>query len=222
MMNDPSPTPLRPPKQPRSRRTLERIVRAALEILEEEGPEALTVLAVVGRAGSSVGSFYARFAGKDDLLQYLSGRVLEESLEAWSRALGGSRGLKEGVREGVRGAAELLVDIGRSPAGRLRSLDGALGGAGTHRGFLDRVLEDLEQALLRYRESFAHEDPELAVRLGLRAVLGVVESAGAVERSDPLSRDTLVEEGGVILTAYLCGAPGGGSEQEVEFFDVWG
>ena len=51
---------LNPPKQSRSRRTLERIVQAALKILEEQGHKALTVQAVVDRADSSVGSFYAQ------------------------------------------------------------------------------------------------------------------------------------------------------------------
>ena len=35
------------------------------EGLEEGGPDVLTVQRVVSRAGSSVGSFYARFAGKE-------------------------------------------------------------------------------------------------------------------------------------------------------------
>ena len=67
-----------PPKQSRSRKTLERIVNAALEILAAEGPAALTVQAVASRANSSVGSFYARFRGKDDLLNYLGTRVWED------------------------------------------------------------------------------------------------------------------------------------------------
>ena len=62
---------LNAPKQSRSRQTLERIVQAALEILEGQGYAALTVKAVVERANSSVGSFYARFSGKEDLVDYL-------------------------------------------------------------------------------------------------------------------------------------------------------
>ena len=47
---------LNPPKQSRSRKTLERIVQAALEILGEQGHKALTVQTVGDRAESSVGS----------------------------------------------------------------------------------------------------------------------------------------------------------------------
>ena len=76
-----------PPKQSRSKRTLERLVGASLEILGREGPDALTVQAIVERAGSSVGSFYARFAGKEDLLDYLGERVWREAAARWDEAL---------------------------------------------------------------------------------------------------------------------------------------
>ncbi|GIS78817.1 MAG: hypothetical protein CM1200mP14_03830 [Gammaproteobacteria bacterium] len=70
---------LNPPKQSRSRQTLERIVQAALEILEEQGHKALTVQTVVDRAHSSVGSFYARFSGKEDLLDFPWRKVMGRS-----------------------------------------------------------------------------------------------------------------------------------------------
>ena len=63
MPDGPKPATINPPKQARSRRTLERIVEASLEILAAEGPDSLTVHRVVEKAGSSVGSFYARFEG---------------------------------------------------------------------------------------------------------------------------------------------------------------
>ena len=65
------------PKQHRSRRTLQRIARAALELIAQNGVEGTTVGAIVRRAGSSVGSFYARFDGKGDLLLYLDERIWE-------------------------------------------------------------------------------------------------------------------------------------------------
>ncbi|MGD8279645.1 MAG: helix-turn-helix domain-containing protein, partial [Gemmatimonadota bacterium] len=60
---------------------------AALELLERDGPDGVTVQGVVQRADSSVGSFYARFGGKDDLLHYLAERVWDEALERWNAAL---------------------------------------------------------------------------------------------------------------------------------------
>ena len=75
------------PKQHRSRRTLQRIARAALELIAQNGVEGTTVGAIVRRAGSSVGSFYARFDGKSDLLLYLDEHIWETVEQQWSEAL---------------------------------------------------------------------------------------------------------------------------------------
>ena len=69
-------SPVRPPVQARSRRTLARILDASLTLLGERGRDGLTVQDIVSRAGTSVGSFYARFSGKEDLLR------------TWKRAFG--------------------------------------------------------------------------------------------------------------------------------------
>ena len=84
--------PPHPPRQLRSRRTLERIVRASLQILNEDGPDGLTVQAIVERAGSSVGSFYARFSGKDELLAYLGERIWREAAARWDEAVASRKG----------------------------------------------------------------------------------------------------------------------------------
>ena len=91
---------LKPPLQTRSRRTLERIVAASMAILEEEGSAGLTVQAIVDRAESSVGSFYARFTGKDDLLTYLGERAWREASERWDEALATRDWSALGLREG--------------------------------------------------------------------------------------------------------------------------
>ncbi len=59
------------PVQRRGRETHERIVSAADAILSEDGPAALTVKAVMARAGVGPGSFYARFAGREALLGHV-------------------------------------------------------------------------------------------------------------------------------------------------------
>ncbi|NNF11908.1 MAG: TetR/AcrR family transcriptional regulator, partial [Gemmatimonadetes bacterium] len=53
-MDPPHASSLNPPKQDRSRQTLERIVAASLELLATEGPAGLTVHKVVDKADSSV------------------------------------------------------------------------------------------------------------------------------------------------------------------------
>ena len=107
---------LNAPKQSRSRQTLERIVQAALEILEGQGYAALTVKAVVERANSSVGSFYARFSGKEDLVDYLGERVWDQALERWDEAVKARDWSEIDLEDIAEGSIALLVDIGVSRA----------------------------------------------------------------------------------------------------------
>ena len=214
---------LKPPKQPRSRRTLERIVGAALDLLEEKGPEGVTVQAVVARARSSVGSFYARFGGKDDLLDYLASRVWDEALGRWNEAVAARAWPEMDLGELAGGAAALLFDVRRPRVQQLRALDRMTGGSGAYDSFRQHLLQDLESLLLERRSEIRHGDPRLAVRLGLRAVLGVVD-AGVEPSSDSEaeSREILVRECRDLLLAYLVGGPRDGGQEQVEFFDVWG
>jgi len=59
------------PQQDRSRATLQRIVQAALGLVEIRAWDDIPVTDIVRRAGSSVGAFYARFGDKGTLLGVL-------------------------------------------------------------------------------------------------------------------------------------------------------
>lgn len=213
---------LNPPKQERSQQTLERIVAASLELLATEGPAGLTVHKVVEKADSSVGSFYARFKGKDDLLDYLGDRIWTEALERWTDALDSRDWSELSLGEMVEGAVGLLIDAQRSRSAYLRALDWAAAGPNdAYRTFRAELLVGLGDILLQRADEMTHPDPPLAVRLGLRAVLGVVD-AEFRETRDRLERKTLVAECGSLLLGYLTGEWGEGPSGEgVDFFDVW-
>lgn len=216
---------LKTPKQPRSRRTLERIVGAALELLETKGPDAVTVQAVVAKAKSSVGSFYARFRGKDDLLEYLSERVWDEALARWSEAVEGHAWADMTLAQIVEGSVGLLFDVRRSRIGHLRHLDQMASGGDAYERFRRMLLESLERLLLERRGEIKHADPQLAVRLGLSAVLGVLDAgldASPPPDSEPVGRDRLVSECTDLLFVYLAGSTPERGSEPVEFFDVWG
>ncbi|MFE7277800.1 MULTISPECIES: TetR family transcriptional regulator [Streptomyces] len=76
MTNDPSPMP--PAHQQRSRLTQTRIFTEGTRLLQEGGPEALTVAAVAKAAGVSVGSVYRRFGDKDRLLAAIQAGFTED------------------------------------------------------------------------------------------------------------------------------------------------
>lgn len=216
------PAHLNPPKQTRSRRTLERIVRASLEILEEEGPEGLTVKAIVKRADSSVGSFYARFQGKDDLLEYLGERVWTEAAERWDRTLAERDWSELELGQLMEGAVGLLAEAGRSRASYLRALNQASSSGDAFAAFRAHVLGGIASLLLDRREDLGHPDPEMAVGMGLRAVVGLLDQAqsGGWDAPDP---EVLTREAARLLRRYLTPAEGDGGTPpgEVEFFDVW-
>ena len=222
MPDEPRPAGLNPPKQSRSARTLERIVDASLELLATEGPSGLTVHAVVEKADSSVGSFYARFKGKDDLLDYLGDRVWHEALDRWTEALVSRDWSELELGDLVEGAVGLLIDAQRSRSAYLKALDRAAGRRNdAYATFRSHLLVGLGDLLLERREAIVHDNAELAVRLGLRAILGVVDAEfRAVE--DRLDRETLVLECRKLLLGYLRGGIGDGMGGGVEFFEVWG
>ena len=215
-------TSLTPPKQTRSRRTLERIVGASLSILDEQGAAGLTVQAVVARAGSSVGSFYARFKGKSDLLDYLGARVWHEALERWSEALESRDWSVLELRDLAAGSVGLLIDAQRSRSPYLRALDrAAQGNDEAYTAFRRRLLDGISELLLARKDEIDHLRPELAVRLGLLAVLGVVDAEDP-SSGDPLPRSVLVKEATDLLLGYLCPVGPPVSSEGVDFFDIWG
>jgi AcrR family transcriptional regulator len=62
---------VRAPRQARSQETLQRFLDATQQLLEERPFEEITVADIVGRAGRTVGSFYARFDDKYGVLYEL-------------------------------------------------------------------------------------------------------------------------------------------------------
>lgn len=105
-LEEPSDSGIRPIKQGRSRKTLERLLLATRELLQEKEFEDITVAEIVQRAQSSCGSFYARFPSKEALLPalydaYSQGLRTEET--AWSDpSTWGERSLVARVAKMVR------------------------------------------------------------------------------------------------------------------------
>ena len=207
----------RAPKQQRSRQTLQRIARAALELIAQNGVEGTTVGAIAEQAGSSVGSFYARFDGKGDLLLYLDERIWETVEQRWSEAL--VDGLADRpVDQLVRGLARLYADLDLVHRGARDAIRRALRGpeAGPSDMALRtraRIREDSKRLLLAKRNTMAHADPALAVDTVCRTLESAAGSLEPVLLND-------------LCTALVSHLVGDGdslppSEENVEFFDIW-
>lgn len=225
---------LSPPKQVRSRRTLDRILDAAAEIARAEGVERLTVARVVRRARSSVGSFYARFGGRDDLVRFLRERAGDEARRRWSESVEECR--REGtslesvvrrlVRGRIRGEEE---EIGRWTA---LSEDPKRSDGGERSRFEEEMMEDFCQLLLERRQEITHGDPVRAAKVGYLMVIGAIREQAVMlgqpfEATGPGDGGGLEKELSQALLAYLASGPAdveGGPvdwSTSANLFDVW-
>jgi TetR/AcrR family transcriptional regulator, fatty acid biosynthesis regulator len=80
--------------------TRQRLLDAALEILESGGEAPLTTTAITRRAGISQSGFYNYFADMEDMLCHLIGEVERQRREAAASARRAAR--SDGVREAMR------------------------------------------------------------------------------------------------------------------------
>lgn len=220
--------PFAPPKQERSRRTLRKLTEAALALFAEKGLEDTSIADIVKRAGSSVGSFYARFPGKDDFVRYLRHQLREDLERAWSEQFSETEWDSLSLASRIESVVVLLVRIHRESAGLFRTP-----GEGSDRfdssllPFYSRALSDVRPVLLAKGSQIAHPEPERAVDFGFAFCLATIRESEDAARwiEAPLEEESLVRE---LSRAYLhyLGHGHGPSAEEVEesaeFFDIWG
>ncbi len=96
------------------------LVSAALELLNEEGADGLTVRAAARRAGVTHAATYRHFPSKDALLA----AVAEEGFGSLERALRRSLAARRGPLERLAGMAVAYVDFARSHPASFRLMLG--------------------------------------------------------------------------------------------------
>lgn len=211
---------LRPPKQRRSRQTLQKFLDATRELLEEKSFDDISVAEITRKAGASVGAFYARFDDKDGLLEYLNGLFDAEITGDVRRTLD-SRNWDDAPLEAV--AAELfqvLVRSHRHHRGTLRALVlRTLGSGGGPDGPSDMPealspAKPLVDEILRRRSLINHPSPDVAVHLGLSMAASAVRERvlypelGADTRPrTPVTDAVFVEELTRVFLAFLGVSP---------------
>lgn len=94
------------PKQERSRRTREKIIDAAIQLFEERGFERTTSNDIAAAAGVSIGSFYAYFADKRQLLLFIFERIVSERIDAVFSQFTIDDLLSDHVRDRIRNAVK--------------------------------------------------------------------------------------------------------------------
>jgi AcrR family transcriptional regulator len=204
-----APSRIRRPLQARSQATLDRLEAAAAALLERRSWHEVSVAALCRRARTPVGSFYARFADKDALLDYLDDRysrqvqgLIAEMAETPGATLGATiRHMVERAvafhieRRGLIRALVLRARSRREPAWELRTQA------------MNALLPRLIGRLLVHRSEIRHADPARAAATGLTLVLAAMrdrilfpESLPGPEAAD---RATLVSALSHLFASYL-------------------
>jgi len=208
---------LRPPRQERSRATLERILQATEDLLERQSFESISIADIVRAAGSSVGSFYARFPAKEALLPALYDRYDAEFRPLVEQALSRIESPDLALAAQARLVIEMMVSMFRRRRWFMRAM--ALHarqrpetiGAET-RAHRTAFHQRLVRTFLRHRDIIAHNDPESAIGTAIfmtaAAARDKVLFDEAPHASSYVTTDArLIEEMTRAFVAYLTTGP---------------
>jgi len=209
------------PQQSRSRESLQRLLKAATEILQEKGLEGATIPRIAARAGLSPGAVYRRFPDKDALLR----KVVIATLQGADQQTVAS--LTPDLAR--RCTLPLIVEkIVRSTLGSYRRHTRLLSSIAkffrAHRSAaFRREVDEIEtrtfrrvvEFLMHYREDIHHPEPEAAVALSLAVVAFAIREIVLMEIITdvwqpllPKSDEQMVHELTSMMLRYL-GCEGG-------------
>ena len=204
----------RPPQQTRSQATLDRILDAAENVLEEKSFSEATLAEIMDRAGVTVGAFYRRFPDKDALLHLLDNRCFAEMHVIAQSSLGETKWQGATVPQIVHEFTATAVRLYKARRGLLRSLflrartDPVI--LQSARDVNAHYIERLRALLLARADEIHHPSPERAVELGFMILVGALRETVLFGEVWPNPRgvvdDGLSEELARVYLAYL-GAP---------------
>lgn len=164
------------PLQARSVDTLRRLLEATERLLAERPFEEITLHEILGASGVSIGSFYARFHSKEDLLPHLYTAYSEDLRVRMAADTDPARWRGLALRERIRILVTMAVRAYRARRGLLRAvalLARSRPAAVVHSALRER--DDQYRAaaalLLECRTEIRHPAPDLAVQTGIFFVL---------------------------------------------------
>lgn len=201
-----------PPKQQRSRDSLERLLSAGLEMLDAPDVDGFTIAAVADRAGVGVALVYRRFADKDALLAALLRRFTDQTVAALKPEIAALESADRSLETLVHSFVGVVASMFRDRENLMRAFMALNRGTpalslAVQEGI--RTLTSLmEPALLRHRDEFRCTDPEFAVTFCSHQTL--VTFAALVATNDAHSEIRWDETAGqlsAMTLAYLRAEP---------------
>ena len=200
-------------QQDRSRKTADKLLLAAIQVLEQGGLEACTVPAVAAAAGFSAASLYRRFEDKDALLRAAFLQVLQPSGVLSQKALE-AQFLRATLEEtAARVIGGLLQHARARPPlwrGLVRYLQEHPGAdfAREVTGLQAAEMQRMANLLLHHGDRVRHPEPKRAALFAVLAAASRIEAAVLAPHSlwhaaMPLSDKQFSAELTRMLVAYL-------------------
>lgn len=199
------------PQQERSRRTLERLLDAGIEVLSEESLQSATAARIAARAGYTVGAFYSRFPSKEAMWVALVQRVGEhmrlkfDPLDALDPEEVRLRGAVEAVVNQFVSMytdhSSLMIAV-RRPAHVQPEL------AGTIRQLNEETLQRLARILGQWKDEVTHPNPKRAIDIALLMMATtlreyLLQDVSRLTSDRPISTKALAREVADSTCAYL-------------------
>ena len=218
MPDSDQPAPTRPPRQTRSRATLDRLLDATAALLAEGPLVEPSVAEIARRAGASVGAVYGRFPDKEALLDCFDERFFVLARASCDEFFDSAGWRQASLHDSVAQLVSLLVCNHRRYRGVLRALTlRALARPGSpFRERADRhnryVLERVKAHLLTRPEPVGHPDPARAVELAFLFTVGAVRQVVLFDEVGGLAApgdEQLAAELTRAFLAYLGAGEGG-------------
>lgn len=203
-----------PARQARSRATLQRIFDAAERLMDEHSFEDISVAQIIRAAGVTVGSFYARFASKEALLDSLCERY-HEDLRSTLREEDFRRHADATLAERVRLVVSRTIARCQRRRGLLRTLSLRYRLQPDWRGTVGRdtvahTQKMVERFLRLSQDEIAHRDVRRAIRFAHFVISNtcrelLIFPQAPYSRSMRISDAALERELTGMVTGYLAG-----------------
>ena len=194
----------RPPRQERSRRTVEAIVEAAARILDETSFERTSTNRIARVAGVGIGSLYQYFPGKDAIAESLVRRLAADDLARLRANIAATRG------EPLEARLEAVIRLGFEPIATRPRLFvfvfthlPALGLLPVARALERDVAEEVRRLFDEHRDELPGVDTRIASVVSIGGLRGALialshQAPEALEQTDRLA-DMLVD----VMLGYI-------------------
>lgn len=203
-------------QQARSRRTEQRILRAALDLIADLGEQSITMSAVSDRADVSVGSIYRRFGSREELLIAVAASFAQDFLDRIEASLDSPTALQLATPESVIRFATLsfvhAFEGHERPFARLYLLglsdpniyqEGSLASVAGGKRYLEFIM--------RARDAIRRPDPEAAVDMTYRTLYAFcshyITQGPYLESHRRVTWESVAEELAQMNVAYLLSPP---------------